>query len=249
MRIDVTLPKQWEDLTTDQVLFIIKLLNESLPRTEFLSAAYLYFSGWKVVKTGSTPIVFKQGKLKFSVEIEVFQALCNQLEWITSSIGNCINPMSIGRAQGCDRDLYDVTLDQFLFADSYYQAYTNNRKPDYLAILAATFYFKRRQSFDDEKIVKHRYKYFLKHPLLLQQVLMWYTGTKLMLKNKFPELFKDTEGGEDKAFDPEKIYLNTLSALNCGRIIDNPKVLQSPCIEALHELNRLSQVASKLKEK
>ncbi len=250
MRIDISLPKRWEDLSPKQVLYVVKLLTEQLPFAEFLSACFLHFSGWKVVKTNSkNSFTFKNNKSKFIVCVDLFHTLCNELLWLQTDVGRCVNPAKIGKALGCDSDLYDVTLEQYLFADSHYKAYNYTSNKKHLAILTASLYLKKKQKFDDDAIDKKRYKYFLKYPIHLQAVLLWYTGTKLMLKEKFPELFANEDDAPVEYSDPEKIYLNTLSALNAGRIIDNPKVLQTPCIEALHELNQLNKRAIKMNTK
>ena len=238
MRIDVDLPKGWEDLSPEQVLYITKLLTENLTVSAFLTDCFFYFSGWKLLTTGTSEFIFKQGKEKFTVDADLFHTLCSELLWLKNSVGACVNPPCIGKAYGCDRELYDVTLEQYLFADAHYKVYGTTQDINHLAYLTATFYFKKRQHFDADKIVNKRYRYFLKYPTHLQSVLLWYTGTKVMLKEKFPELYKQIEDGAGgEAYDAEKIYLNTLSSLNAGRVVDNDKVLASRCIEALNELN------------
>ncbi len=250
MRIDISLPKKWEELTANQILFVVKLLSEQLSLADFLTACFLEFTGWEVVANGSEKeFSFKYKRKLFKLDVSLFHTLCNELLWLQTDVGRCVNPAQIGKALGCDSDLYDVTLEQYLFADSHYKAYNYTSNNKHLAILAASLYFKKKQKFDDDAIDKKRYKYFLKYPVHLQAVLLWYTGTKLMLKEKFPELFSSENDAPEEYSDPEKIYLSTLSALNAGRIIDNPKVLQTPCIEALHELNQLNKRAIKMNAK
>lgn len=244
MRIDVNIPKRWEDLTAPQALHVTKLLNQGLTMPEFLTDCFLYFAGWKMLKTGDDNFTFKQGKLTFSVEVDLFHTLCSKLMWLRNESGSMINPTRIGRTFGCDRYLFGVTLDQYLYGDSFYQAYSFQKDEKYLAMLAATFYLKKRQRFNADKIAERRHRYFLKYPNEMQAVLLWYTGTKLMLKDKFPELFQKIDDAlESTEYDPEAIYRSTISALNAGRLVDNDAVRKSPCLEALHELNKMNKQA------
>lgn len=250
MRVDVSLPKCWEDLTSKQVLFVLHLLAEQRSITEFLAACFLEFTGWRVVRNRSNmDFVFKHGKQTFKVDASLFQTLCDELLWLRNADGRCINPKRIGRACGCDRDLYDVTLEQYLYADAFWKIYHMSEDVKHLAMLTACLYRKPRQSFNSDDVENGQYKYFLKYPMHMQAVLLWYSGVKLMLKEKFPDLFESSGDAEMEDYDAEKVFLNTLSALNGGRVVDNPKVLQTPCIEALHELNQLNKRAKQMKKK
>ena len=249
MRVDVSIPRGWEELSSEQLLFVVKLFKENLSRPQFLVYCFLEFSGWQVVKDRSKEFHYKYKGEVFSLNMGVFKGLCEELSWLITERGACTNLPKIGIARGCDAELDDVTLEQYLFADAYFHRFNQTKDPKYLAILTATLYRPRFFGFNSSKIVRHRYKYFLRRPLHLKVVLLWYAGTKIILKEKFPFVFRAIEGVSATHFDAEAIYRNTLSALNGGRVVDNDKILQVPCTFALKELDVLNERAAKLKNK
>lgn len=245
MRIDLTLPKSWGELTESQLLFFVAQEKRGLQRAEFLTECFLEFSGLKLVrdcgKHGAP--VFEQGPYTFTIAPDEYASLCNALAWLLDTTGSPVNLKRIGLARGCHVQITDVSLEQVLLADNLLNAYVATQDRKYVAMLTACFYHKPWQRFDDTK-VERRSRYFLKSDKL-ESVLYWYLGTKIDLKRKFPAIY---EGGKGGVQTPEEIVLATLSALNGGDITKNAKIFKSPCLEALNELNNLAERAANMKK-
>jgi len=247
MRLDLDIPKAWPELSQNQLLFVSKLHMEGLKRAEFLSLCLLKFTGLVLVKKPDINgnFLFKKNGNIFTIDVDMFYTLCEKLSWLIDSVGQVMNPVKIGRSFGCNQRLYGVSLEQMLMADNYFKAYNELKDIRILAKFTAIFYHKRWQKFNSKK-VKIRYRKFLRHKAHLNIVLMWYTGVRIGLRERFPYLYKPANEADCQS--PEEIVLNTLSALNNGDITKNKELYKSESIEALKQLNNLAERAEKLKK-
>lgn len=247
MRLDLNIPKSWKELDDKQLLFVSRLYLEGLPKAEFLSLCLMDFAGITLVKKPleNGNFLFTKGVREFTMDAEMWQTLCDKLNWMVDSVGEIKNPTRIGRTIGCNQRLYGVTLEQMLLADNYYAVYSQSKDIKLLAQFTAVFYRRRWQQFKSNK-TKKRSTYFLRFDAEMNVVLIWYTGVRMSLRERFPYLYEST--GTDQAQTPEQMVLNILSALNGGDITKNKELYKSPCIEALQQLNNLAERAAKLKK-
>lgn len=247
MRVDIHIPESWKELNDSQMLFVSKLHLEALPKVEFLSLCLMHFTNLKLIKKPQQNghFLFKKCGEKFTIDADMWYTLCDKLNWMVDEVGEIKNPTKIGRTFGCNQRLYGVTLEQMLLADNYYSACNQGDNVNMLSMFTAVFYKRKWQRFKSEKL-KQRSKYFKSYKAQMRVVLMWYTGVRVSLRERFPYLYKSTEEGVSQS--PEQIVLSILSALNGGDITKNKELYKSPCIEALQELNNLAERAAKLKK-
>jgi len=245
MRIDLNIPEKWESLTDKQLAYFSKLSMEGIPRPEFLTLCLMEFTGLKLLKKheGEGNFHFSKNGQSFTIDIEMWQTLCNKISWMIDTVGQVRNPSKIGLTRGCNQRFYGVSLEQMLLSDNYYNAYIKTRNIKMLARLTAIFYQLPWQHFKSWKIEK-RSGYFLWYKKHMNIVIIWYTGVRMSFLERFPYLFQ--KSGENGYQSPEEIVLNVLSALNNGDITKNEKLYKSPAIEALKQLNNLAERAAKL---
>jgi hypothetical protein len=142
-------PSGWNDITSEQLLFVSKLFEDQLSESEFLTRCLIYFTEIEPVKhgleTGDGELLFEfldpSGKL-FSLSAEEMKSLTDELRWLIDSVGLCRLPEKLGGLSPVDSRLFGVTLEEYLLADQLYANYSATKKVDDLNQLIAVFYRK-----------------------------------------------------------------------------------------------------------
>lgn len=244
MRIDITLPKSWHDLTQVQFLKVTRLFLKNYQEHELLSHALLIITGWKIEPgrmiqtTEETDFLVKPEKGdSFWISAEMFYTLATKLKWITD---NFQLPAAVPGIRGFvlpNLKLYGATLEQYLMADNFLQAYQHTQKPQYLNLLLASLFLRKNEEFNAERVTLNARRFKFVRFYRKNAVLFWFMGVKDWLASKYPYVFS----GSSNDLSPSDAVINLMTALNGGDITRNKQILQSHLHEALNELNLLSQ--------
>lgn len=247
---NITLPSKWSELTPKQVLRISFYISLGLPETEFLLKLGTEFAGLKpngtsVLPNGDIGYVYydrKQGNLVFSVE--QLARIAGAMKWVTGKPSIMQAPYLDGY-NSPDQYIDGVSLEQFITADIACAHYIISKDPEALRTMVACFY--PRGSFDPEKVQSEAKRLSYKPTYELEAVLLWFTGVKEMLRNKYPHVFS---GGTDSgiAHDGVDVYLGIISSLNEGDISRNPIIKRTDVHEALYELEQKIKAANASKK-
>ncbi|MDR0661223.1 MAG: hypothetical protein LBG19_10610 [Prevotellaceae bacterium] len=238
--ISLTAPRSWEDLTQKQLEFVSKCYLKKLTREEFLSICFLKFTNcqlcWRANKWQGIKRIFylKHKRNKFSLTAEEFGSFCERLAFLVDSIGLTTAP-KIGKLIAPNYQLYEVTLDEYLIADTHYLAYSATEKDEHLSKMIATLWRPANTSFNEDNIERRARKLRLK-PEVKKAIYIWYSGVKAWLKEKYPLVFTNPDSASDIPGD-ERI-MGLLRMLNGGKPQDNPEVLKTQIHEILFELNQ-----------
>lgn len=244
MKINLTLPKSWHQLTPGQFLAVSKFFLKGYTDPELLSQCFLLFSGWKPIRwrmirrEDETLFMFRAKKTKpFWISSEQFQHVARALSWITEGFGLPSETPAIRSFVSPDLRLYNTTLEQFLMAENYLAAFLATKKENYLNSFLAVYYLRKGEKFNSNKVKSHTGRFWFVRKFRKQAALMWFVGIKSWLVVKYPYVF--STGSAPVA--PDESVLNLLSNLNGGDVTKNEMIMKSHVHEALHELNILSE--------
>jgi len=239
-QLNINLPTRWSELTPSQLLFVAGQLLRQPQETELLTNCFLKFAGLYPMSMSIADghYTFMKGWFnEVRIHPEEFADMACSLEWILAGITLFEPPLKIKGCYAVHYKLYEVSLEDYLIADSMYLAYAQTSNEQFLNTLLAVVYPSRHST---EKHAKH----FRKVPLALKYVVfLWFTGLKSWIITQYPYLFSGS-GGE--FVSPAESAKSIIAALNGGDITKNAVIKQSYVHEALDELNCQSQHAQKL---
>jgi len=249
MEIHLTLPKKWSDITPEQLRKLSMLFIRYQDKPEFLTRCFLLFSGWSIVrwrmwiKPDGLYFYFREPKAGvFSITSDLFRDLVNQIQWITKGFQTLPFVPALKGFRSPNLYLYNITLEQFLMAENFYNAFIETGDFRKLDRLLACLYCNSFEHLNVNKVAKtigrraisDRYACFI-----------WFSGVKSWLSNKYPYIFSASDSKEDAP--PDAVVLNLLSSLNEGDITRNGKILKTRMHEAFHELNNKIEYSKSIK--
>lgn len=238
--LNITLPKGWGELTPAQVSRVAYYLSLNLDETEFLVKIGCEFADLKprgaivMADGGIAYRYYHRDRGNVLIDAEQVAAIAEALRWIVGEPESMTAPELDGYPTP-DSRLYNITLEQYITADTACNAYIRMQNNDALRVMAAALY-PLSSVFDSDKLGNEAKRLtFLPH-WQLQAVLLWYIGTKKMLMQKYPLVFAggDSDGGSTPGAE---VLLGLLSSLNEGRVVDNDKLKQTGIHEVFYELN------------
>lgn len=239
MNVELTLPSGWHQVQADKLVNLAKLFLSHREKPDFLVRCFFLFSGWNPLtrrefqQDGKRQYWFKTKNQKFYIDADLITSLVKQLEWIVSGIGLPAGMPEIRGFSHCNYKLYNVSLEKFLEADNFYNAWAEKNDSHFLDKLFTVFYTRQRWFSWPSKAEKYA-------------VFLWFTGVKAFLVNKYPYLFSGSSDASGFP-SPEETILNLLSALNLGNVTHNPKIFKTHVHECFYELNLKIEHAPKNK--
>lgn len=237
--LNITLPKRWGDLSADQVSRVAYYLSMQTTEIMYLlmlaaELADLQPRGTHVMPDGEIRYLYynrKAGNIILSAEHVT--SICDAMKWTLSNPEPMAAPLINGHKTP-DRDLYDITLEQFITADTAYAAYIGLSDIRALRMMVAALY--PRKAFDPERLQAEADRLVYLPEWKLQAVMIWYTGAKKALQKKYPYVFS-TENSDGQPVSGGDMLMGLLSSLNDGRVVDNQKIKQTEVHEVFYELN------------
>ena len=242
IRIDLKAPTNWQEVTTEQLRFIVDLVNKGLSREEYLLVLLCEFTGIKMVSgtskqnatsTGSETVkaTFKtaEGQL-FTLEDWQVSDFCGRLSFVFD------DPMPIETAWPFkwDRYLMDTTFGDWFHADAQMLGLTLDG--DFERLKGAM-----KDLGDPHEDLQ---------PLDADVVLMlkWYDCFKAWLQQRYPLVFQKAEPGMESPTSPIEARQSIMLMLNDGRPQDNEAIEKSNMHDVLAALQHKIEEAKHIEE-
>lgn len=238
--LNINLPRNWGELTSAQVSRVAYYLHSQVTETDFLVQLGIEFSGLKphgttITDSGDVAYVYYDRKIgNIVLTAEHLSAIVDFLSWATKDTGPMVAP-SLDGYRTPDDALYGITLEQFVTADTACSAYVRTQDLGALRFMCATLYPRKR--FDPSRISADAARLKFIPIWNLEAVLLWFSGVKKLLSNKYSYVFSN-DGGDGASTTGEEIMLGLLSSLNEGRVVDNGLIKTIDVHEALFQLNQ-----------
>jgi hypothetical protein len=242
MTIDIKVPVKWNDLTIKHIEYFSKMMLKKLTDTEIMTLCFLKFSGLKLIKKaildkeGYQYIFKKKGFPRFIMDADQATTCIYKMDYLVQDVSLFELPARIKKYDAYDYRLYDVSLEQYLLLDSYFQAFIFNNDISYLNRMLAVMYHMPGEKWNVDLIAQWE-KRFKRVPLFRKYIIfLWFSGLKKWIQEKYFYVFNS--GDDTGSPSPDEIVLQLLSALNDGDITHNKEILATNVHEALFELNR-----------
>ncbi len=223
MRIDLTIPRNWKEVTKEQLAIIASLLNEQLTREEMLFVLFCRFTG---IRHEGKGVFMTADKHRIRIETWQLDDFCNRLAYILDEM-----PCDIANPTRVNSYLDDITFGDYFHADALMYGYRIEGKPDMV-----------RKALGD--LGDHRRgvsKQFA------NEVMLWWTGVQQWLKSQYPAVFEESGTSAD-AYDPLKARQNIMLMLNNDSPQGNRRIEDSKMHDVLAVLQKKIDCAEQIKE-
>ncbi len=242
---EIKLPCKWSELSAEDVLIVTKLKMTCTDKSDFMAKAIIYFLGLVptnkgvIVEDGMFLFRFKDKiRRNYVIDALTIYTMFERIEWLNDTLDIMKCPKFRG-LKTPNFKLYGISLENFIKIDRKYCDYLNDSKDDMLDGFFKSLY---TGSFSDLKRVTSLDK---------MAVVFWYSGFKVWLRDRYPEVFSSAEISSEPEYEQtpiEDYLMNIVASLNEGRAADNEKIKNGNMHEMLYELNRKIEYANKLKK-
>ena len=266
------LPENWNELTTQQLIYLVNLTRSDLPIEQVKTYMLLYCMQAHVCrhkKIYQEYVKIRVDHHSYFLLPEEICTLANLLEFLLKSEESnrelvapvyriqpdlTRNPFPTIRCRmnnfiGPDDQLLDITFEQFMYMQTFLDAMQSDpTKIDYLLVCL----WHRKQSFDINQLDKDAA--LLHHlPDAKKMIMYWYVlGSLSYLSDSYPRIFhgdgKTTHNG--RVFDAQ---LRLLDSLAQSDMTKKPEVRKGLLIDALYSMDesirRQEEMDEKLKNK
>ena len=213
------LPGNWNELTTEQQLFLIKLVGKNLSAEEIKLKMFLNILNANVHSYNDTDsemrFIVKIGKLKYDFSAEEIYCITTIFNYLfitdketgTRSISPMLtkNPFPIlkvkgKKLQGAGEGLHDITYEQFILLMTYFSQI--QEQPESVNDFIAVLYRKPAEP-----------KLFNKLSPEIKTALIWYyLGSTAFMAEKFPRTFSGTGTSSGRTvFENQMRVVDTLA--------------------------------------
>lgn len=239
--LNLSLPRKWSDLTSEQVMQLAYLISRRYEREECLLRFALFCGGLKPHGSkvrGTGQIVYyyyRRGVGNIPLTAAQLASVRNAVAWVLDEPSLMAVPLLTKRFKSPDALLYGVTLEQYLIADGAYGRYTESHNVRDLELMAATLFC--INPYSDSEVTKLMPRTKVIADWQLEAVALWWLALKKWFTKKYFYVFKASETGGGGVSDPVETFFSVLCSLNEGRIADNEVIRRTDVHEALHQLN------------
>lgn len=244
------LPESWDELTTDQLLHLVRLTSSDTPIEQLKVHMMLYclrahVCRHKAIFKEYTKIRIGQRKRYILLPDEVNQ-LANLFSFLLTEPASdgkhlvhpqlTINPFPtlrwrFHRFTGPDDGLLNIRFEQFMYLQHYLSAV--NQNPDQInRLLACLWHSKKR--FDINRLEKDAS--VLRHLSHSQKMIMyWFVISGLdYLATGFPRVFSGSGKSDGRVFDSQMRLLDSLAQSDMTK---KPEIKQGLLIDALYSMD------------
>lgn len=233
-KLEITLPRSWEELTQEQLAYVLEMMAAGFTAEDLKCYAVLRFAGLlPILPDGLTPILEYQGR-PVRVNRDEIALAAAALDWLDTYPNFPVRLEKIGKAQAVDALLYGVAFADFLALENLYQGFLFSKEKKALEEIAETLY-PGLAALDAQRHCTH------------VAVLLWWAGLKQTLATMYPDLFAPAEcAGQQQT--PAKVMNAMIRALTGGDVVKEEKVLAIETHRALIELNEKAREAREFNE-
>jgi hypothetical protein len=262
LTIQLTVPTSWQALEEQQVIFVARVLMQQPAKEELLARCLFKFTRIHPAPVTDAfrkrcallekplPSLYRYKNKIFEIPDEQIAVFCRQLEYLAGPPGLMMRPSRIAGLYGPDPQLWTNTFEEYLMADRYYRAFSQTNDCEHLYGMAAVLWRKKDLPYSDKglKTNTRRIRRGAKSSEL-QAVYLWWTGVKLWLKEKYPDLFTPAGDAGSTADDDSDTVMNMLYAITDGRAHENDSVYKTYVHDVLHALNTKAKTINELNSK
>ena len=189
-KVDFKIPASWEELTQEQLHYVIRLiwLYQEDPEWEskIKVAAFLHFTGIEVAKRTPTGWLCREAgtSRNFVVNPELLPSFVAPLDYLCHTDEMTARIEKVGEWIAYDFELQELPFGRFLEAEGYYQSFLLSKQESCLVGLAKVLYRINETGEVPE----------LKEEILLGTFL-WFAAAKGVLSRQFPNFLKPASDG------------------------------------------------------
>ncbi len=238
MRIDLTVPTRWEELTSDQLREVVEASTKGLRREELLLILLCRFAGIKMMagtteedgkKVVHTRFKDAEGNV-FDLEDWQVSDFCGRLAYLMDDD----MPMDVQWPFRWDRYLMDATFGNWFHADALLLGFTMTGDINQLkgAMRDLGDPHDDLQPTDPDAVL----------------LLKWYDLFKGWLQEKYPLVFQKPEPGSEPTSNPVETRQNIMLMLNDNRPQDNEAIERSNVHDVLAALQHKIEEAKHIEE-
>lgn len=240
--INLTVPTSWSQLTQPRLrqVFILMVRYGNTPDAWVKVAVNCIFSwnGIRVVTPYGRNWKIRVEDIEHIMDPREMTHVCRAMEWLKDIPAEPVRLDYIDGASAMPPDpTYDLTLEQWLACDNYYQGYQYTQDPALLRSIAAILYRK-------EDICPT--------PAEGISIFYWWSSVKQMVSAMFPSFFKPAPVNSNDIPDADTVRRSVdaqIRALTKGDISKEDRILSMPAIRALTELDAQAREYEELNRK
>lgn len=204
MRIDLSSPTNWTELTGQQLVGVCSLLQGGLSREELLVAAFCLLCNVKIVKRDETYWLQRDGK-ETPISILAIGDFSSRFGWVIDD-----EPTETACPFDIDRHLIDTTFEHYFRADTMMLYYWQTDDRQWLTKALAELGAPRDNLTEAEELATR----------------IWWNSFKDWLMCRYPLVFA-TKSGSSEPYNPIDARQNIMLMLNDGHPQDNERIEQS----------------------
>ena len=181
-RIELTVPKGWQELTDKQLRFVYGLIASDMDVATVKSICFLSFAGVKCECRYDGGYLFRHNRVDFTMTAGEFADALHSLDWIATLPNTPVRLSKIKRHQAADALLHEVAFERYIYIDNLFQIYIRQQNTEILRQMAELLY-------DHENIVLSDAE--------AMSIFYWWTALKGFLSKKFRHLFATSSNDEN----------------------------------------------------
>jgi hypothetical protein len=267
-------PSDWDQLTHNQLFYIIHLANKSLTEMEFRLKSFLAFTGLKVahqnpvISNGEIINRITSGKKQFFLTNIQLNELARSLDFILEenqgklSLNSrlTINPVKkirFGKTfYGPADKLFNLTLEEYIVCEELFDKFHASREDEYFDKLIATLWRPKNKGIISQYVEDIRSPYedryttaYCRRLKNLKQdqktaIYLFYAGCRKFLRHRFPDVFKSASGGSDDGLG----MLSLVDALCGDDVTKVDQVRKSYLYDVMIRLQRAAVAKQQMEE-
>lgn len=222
-KIELKAPASWGEMTVDQLKLVVKLMRLQLTREELLLTLFLNFTG---VKKSENYFITIDGAM-FGMEDYEIMDFCNRISFILDEM-----PCDIANPTTVDGHLNNISFGNYFHADALMYGYRKKNDKEMVRSALRDLGMKM-ESIDDD---------------YAELVALWWSGVQQWLKQQYPLVFADGDGGGE-GYNPLNARQNILLMLTDGRPQDNKAVERAQAHDVLGALEHKIEQAKEMERR
>ena len=254
------LPGEWNELTTEQLVFLINLVEKKQTAEEIKLKMLLFCLNAHVrryykLTTGQFRFTILAGKNKYDMSAEEMTAICDTFSFLFTGHGNgqsinpllTVNPFPTAQC-GCilvygpEDALQNITYEEFVFLLTFFQAMQTapDAIHDFLSVMYRT-YLKGERIRRNPELMRRM------SPTVKTAALWLFLGTMHFLAEKFPRTFSGGEpsSGAGNIFENQ---MRVIDALASNDVTKKESVKNALLYDALYTMECAAENAERAKK-
>lgn len=237
MKIELTMPTKWEELTAEQLREVVALAGEGLSREEFLLVMFCKFTGVKMIaerEEGEGVFVKRRYKAPdgqlFDMSDSQVAEFCGMLAYLADDD----MPLGMNWPFTWDTYLMNTTFEQWFHADALLLGYAKTKELKYIEGAMKDLGGKPVQIEAGSADVV--------------LMLKWWDLFSEWLREQYPLVLRRAKAGGDTVASPVENRKNIMLMLNDGRPQDNELIEAANVHDVLAALQHKIEESKRIEE-